>query len=80
MTDVMTANAPQEVLGDVDFLMTDDFVQFAEQIKAIKAAKEEKTDAIKQAYAAYQDEVETLDKQAKDLYDAFKAKQSPAQQ
>ena len=67
------------MLGDIDFLMTDDFVQFAEQIKAIKTAKEEKTENIKQLYADYQAAIEDLDKQAADLYEGFKAKQATAE-
>ena len=67
------------MLGDIDFLMTDEFAQFAEAIKAIKTTKEEKTETMKQLYAAFQEEIEDLDKQAADLYEAFKAKQATAE-
>ena len=64
------------ILGDIEFLMTDDFAEFADKIKAIKTEKAEKTTAIKAAYEEYEAQMAGLDKQAADLYTDFKAKQA----
>ena len=56
--------------------MTDEFVAFADKVKGIKQQKEELTNAIKAAYVAYEQNIADLDKQAAEMYEAFKASQA----
>ena len=62
------------MLGEIEFLMTDDFAEFTAAIQEIKKKKEEKAVEIKKLYEQFQQEVAELDQQAKKIYEEWQAK------
>lgn len=66
-------------LGDVKFLLTDNFDAFSKNIQAIHAQKKEKALGLRELYEAHQKEMAALDEQADALYKEWKANLAKAE-
>lgn len=58
-------------MSDLDFLLSDEFVEFSTKVKEIHEAKKTKQAAFKNLYDAFKTEIQTLDDQAKGLQEDF---------
>lgn len=55
----------------LDYLLTDNFQEFAAKIAQIHADKKKKKESLKQIYEKVQQELKQLDLEAKKIYDDF---------
>lgn len=60
-------------MDDASLLLTDEFVAFAEKVKAIHEEKKAKKLELKQVYDRITNEVKALDAKAKELEEQFAA-------